>query len=76
MNKIEAVQKAVEIMSKYNISQQDIVDEYHRMKRMKKTTKCFSVNSRDVSDQRKNPGLKLSAQSILRNNRIQKKKLS
>jgi hypothetical protein len=36
---------------------------------------CFSVNSKDVFDPEKNPGLKLSAESILNNKKIKKKYL-
>ena len=34
--------------------------------------KCFIVNSEDLLDPKKNPGLKLSVKSILKNKKIKK----
>ena len=36
---------------------------------------CFSVNSKDLFNKKKNPGLKLSVESILKNRKIKKTRL-
>lgn len=35
--------------------------------------KAFTVNSKDLTDKNKNPGLSLSAKDILKNNKIKKR---